>query len=316
MNIFLEKCFIAVLEYSMDLRHLKNFIAVAEELNIGRAAQRLYISQPHLTRQIQQLEEELEVQLLLRTPKGVELTQAGELFLEEARNIRSLMEQGIERTKRTSQGKLGRLDIGIFGTGILQAIPEILRQFRETNPDVKVVLHPMSKDEQVKALRQKRISIGFHRMPQLLPDIENLLIVNERLYLAINVNHPLCQQEAVSFMELAKHPLVLVSTEARPNFVDRVIELCRDMGFVPQISQVVGDILSGVALVAGGFGFTIVPESATNLNLSGVVYRPFLDADAASVDLSCIYRKDDQSALVEAFLAAIELFREKQVSNT
>ena len=296
----------------MDLRHVKNFIAVAEELNIGRAALRLYISQPHLTRQIQQLEEELDVELLVRTSKGVELTQAGELFLEEARNIRSLMEQGIERTKRASQGKLGRIDIGIFGTAILQAIPEILRQFRETNPDVKVVLHPMTKDGQVEALRQKRISLGFHRMPHLLPDIENLLIVKEKLYLAINSDHILSQQESVSFMELAKYPLVLVSTESRPNFVDRIVALCRDMGFVPQISQVVGDILSGVALTAGGFGFTVIPESATNLNLSGVVYRRFNDADAATVDLSCIYRKDDTSALVRAFLDAIRTFMEQQ----
>lgn len=111
------------METIMDLRHLKYFIAVAEELNIGRAALRLHISQPPLTRQIQQLEEELDVQLLIRTPRGVELTQAGEMFLEEARNIRSLVEQAIERTKRAGQGKLGRLDIGIFGTGILNSRP-------------------------------------------------------------------------------------------------------------------------------------------------------------------------------------------------
>ncbi len=296
----------------MDLRHLKYFIAVAEELNIGRASQRLYISQPHLTRQIQQLEEELNVQLLLRTPKGVELTQAGEMFLKEARNIRSLMEQGIERTKRTSQGKMGRLDIGILGTGILHAIPQILRQFRDTHPEVKVVLHTMSKAEQVEALQQKRISIGFHRMPLIIPDIENLLIVNEKLYLAVNEDHPLSQQESVSFMELAKQPIVLFPTEARPNFVDKVIELCRNKGFVPEISQLVGDVFTGVALVAGGFGISIVPESATTLNLPGLVYRPFFDTTTATVDLSCIYRKDDQSAIFQAFLAVIRIFKEQQ----
>ena len=295
----------------MDLRHLKYFIAVAEELNIGRASQRLYISQPHLTRQIQQLEEELDVQLLLRTPKGVELTQAGTIFLNEARNVRSLMEQGIERTKRASLGKLGRIDIGILGTGILNSIPQILRQFRDTHPDVKVVLHTMAKVEQVEALRQKRISIGFHRMPLIIPDIENLLIINEKLYLAINEDHPLSQHESVSFMELEKNPLVLFPTEARPNYVDRIIELCRDKGFVPEISQVVGDVITGVSLVAGGFGVTVVPESATKLNLPGVVYRPFFDTTVATVDLSCIYRKDDQSAIFQALLATIHLFRER-----
>lgn len=299
----------------MDLRHLKYFIAVAEELNIGRAALRLHISQPPLTRQIQQLEQELNVQLLVRMPRGVELTQAGEMFLEEARNIRYLMEQAIERTKRAGQGKLGRLDIGIFGTGILWAIPELLHLFRYTHPDVKVVLHTMSKGEQIEALRQKRITIGFHRMPILFPDIENQLIINEPLYLAVNKDHPLSQHESVSFRELSKYPLVLFPTGGRPNFVDRVIELCRNMGFVPEISQVVGDAVTGVALVAGGFGMTLVPKSATTLELPSVVYRPFLDNPSANVDLSCVHRKDDQSAILQAFLAVIRTFREQRKLN-
>lgn len=304
-----------VLKQSMDIRHLKYFIAVAEELNIGRAALRLHISQPPLTRQMQQLEQEIDVQLFIRTQRGVELTQAGEIFLEEARNILSLMEQAIERTKRASQGKLGRLDIGIFGTGILWAIPELLNLFRNTHPDVKVVLHTMSKKAQIEALRQKRIAIGFHRMPPLFPDIETRLIINEPLYLAINKDHPLSKQESISFRELSKHPLVLFPTGGRPNFVDRVIELCRNTGFVPEISQVVGDAVAGIALVGGGFGMTIVPESATTIELPSVVYRPFLDAPSANIDLSCAYRKNDQSALLQAFLAVIQTFREKRELN-
>ena len=299
----------------MDLRHLKYFIAVAEELNIGRAAVRLHISQPPLTRQIQQLEEELGVLLFIRTPRGVELTQAGEMFLEEARNIRALVELAIERTKRAGQGKLGRLDIGIFGTGILGAIPQLLQLFRETHPDVRVVLHTMSKAEQIEALRQKRITVGFNRIISPLPDLETELIIKEPLFLAVNETHPLSQQSSVSFMELSKYPLVLFPTGARPNFVDRVIELCRNEGFTPDISQVVGDAVTGVALVAGGFGLTLVPKSATALSLPGVVFRPFNDPGKATVDLSCIYRKDDESAILQAFLGAIRKFREAQETN-
>ncbi len=296
----------------MELRHMKYFIAVAEELNFGRAALRLNISQPPLTRQIHQIEDELGVQLFIRTPRGVELTQAGEIFLEEAKNIRALTELSIERTKRAGQGKLGRLDIGIFGTGIFAAIPQLLHLFRDTHPDVRVVLHTMTKDEQIEALRQRRITVGFNRLLPPLPDIEKELIFDERLYLAINESHPLSQQTSVSFMELAKHPLVLFPTGARPNFVDRVFELCSNMGFVPEISQIVGDAITGVALVAGGFGITIVPKSAITLNLPGVVYRPFVDAQNATVDLSCIYRKDDQSAILRSFLAVIRVFREQE----
>lgn len=293
----------------MDIRHLKSFIVVAEELNIGRAALRLHISQPPLTRQIQQVEQELNVQLFVRTPRGVELTQAGDMFLAEARNIRYLMEQAIERTVRAGQGKLGRLDIGIFGTGILSVIPQLLQLFRYTHPDVKVILHTMTKGEQIEALRQKRITIGFHRMPLVHPDIENLLLINEALYLAVNEDHPLSQQESVSFMDLDKQPLVLFPRGDRPNFVDKVIELCSTMGFTPDVSQVVGDAVTGVALVAGGFGMSIVPKSATTLKLPGVVYRPFSNAFPTHVDLSCVHRKDDQSAILQAFLAVIQEFK-------
>jgi len=296
----------------MDLRHLKYFIAVAEELNIGRAALRLHISQPPLTRQIQQLEEELGVQLLIRTPRGVELTQAGEMFLEEARNIRALVDQAIEKTKRAGQGKLGRIDIGIFGTGILSAIPKLLQLFRDMNPDVRVVLHTMTKDEQIEALRQKRIVVGFNRMLIPLPDLCTEVIVREPLYMAVNANHPLSKESSVSFRELSQHPLVMFPTGARPNFVDRVIELCRGMDFTPEISQIVGDAVTGVALVASGFGVSVVPESVITLTPPGIVYLPFTETPSPSVDLSCIYRRDEQSPIFVAFLEAIQAFREQE----
>lgn len=295
----------------MDLRHLKYFIAVAEELNIGRAALRLHISQPPLTRQIQQLEEELDVQLLIRTPRGVELTQAGEMFLEEARNIRSLVEQAIERTKRAGQGKLGRLDIGIFGTGILNTIPKLLQLFRDDHPDVRVVLHSMTKNEQIEALRQKRITVGFNRIMSPQTDIACELIMREPLFLAVHNSHPLSKNVSVSVKELSKHPLVLFPTGPRPNFVDLVLEICGHMGFIPEISQIVGDAVTGVALVAGGFGISVVPESVITFKPPGIVYLPFDDWLTGKVDLSCIYRKDDESPILQAFLIAVNKFREQ-----
>ncbi len=297
----------------MELRHLKYFIAVAEELNIGRAAVRLHISQPPLTRQIQQLEEELGVQLFLRTPRGVELTQAGTLFLEDARNIRALAERAIERTRRAGAGKLGRLDIGIFGTGILGIIPELLQKFRDAYPDVQVVLHTMTKDEQIEALRQKRIVIGFNRIIAPLPDIQSELILREQLFLACRENHPLAAQFAVRLSSLIGHPLVLFPTGARPNFVDRVMELCRKQDFTPEISQIVGDAVTGLALVAGGFGITLVPKSATTVSLPGLVFRPFADNEEATVDLSCMYRSEDNSPVLQVFLNSIrETVRSRQ----
>jgi len=296
----------------VDLRHLRYFVAVAEEENIGRAAARLHISQPPLTRQIQQLEEELGVTLFTRTPRGMELTQAGELFLEEARNIRALVEQATERTQRAGQGKLGRLDVGIFGSAILDAIPKLLLAFRNRYPDVKVVLHTMTKAEQIEALRQRRISVGFNRMLSPLADLEIKQVTTEALLLAVPAEHPLAAQPVIRFAELQDHPMVLFPTGARPSFIDKVIGLCADSGFQPLISQEVGDAVTGVALVAGGFGVCLVPDSATTLQFPGVVYRRITDTPPNFyVDLSCIYRKDDQSPILAAFLDTAERYREE-----
>lgn len=298
----------------MDLRHLRYFVAVAEEENIGRAAARLHISQPPLTRQIQQLEEELGVTLFTRTPRGMELTQAGELFLEEARNIRALVEQATERTQRAGQGKLGRLDVGIFGSAILDAIPKLLLAFRNRYPDVKVVLHTMTKAEQIEALRQRRISVGFNRMLAPLGDLDIKQVTTENLLLAVPAEHPLANQPVIRFAELQDHPMVLFPTGARPSFIDKVIGLCTDSGFQPQISQEVGDAVTGVALVAGGFGVCLVPDSATTLQFPGVVYRQLTDTPPNFyVDLSCIYRKDDQSPILAAFLDTADNYREGRI---
>ena len=290
----------------MDLRQLKYFIAAAEEKNIGRAATKLCISQPPLTRQIKQLEGQLNVKLLDRTSRGVELTDAGALFLEEARNILSLVEQTTERVKRAGAGQLGRLDVAIFGSGILNTIPKILLAFKHAYPDVKVVLHTMEKDEQVEALRQRRISLSFNRLLPPLAGLTTEVVRMEKLLLAVNKKSPLSKLSSVPFHTLQQNPLILVPTGSRPNFVDKVIQLTQENNIIPNITQIVGDAVTGVALVASGFGVCIVPESATVLSLPGVVYRPLSGLpESAKVDLSCIYRSGDESPLLAAFLGTM-----------
>jgi DNA-binding transcriptional LysR family regulator len=294
----------------MDIRHLKYFLAAAEELNIGRAAARLHISQPPLTRQIRSLEKNLGVDLFVRTAKGVELTQAGEMFREEAANVIMLFEAGIDRVQRAGEGKLGRLDVGIFGSAIYDVIPRLLQDFRTKLPGVNIVLHTMNKSEQIEALRQRRITVGFNRMTPPMPDIGRELVLTERLFAVLEKSHPLVGLKAVPFRALAEHPLVLFPNVGRPNFVDRVIELCKLQGFEPTIAQEVGDAVTGIALVARGFGITLVPESAaTSLQIEGTVYRPFADAPHATVDLSVLYRANDHSPLLKSFLAVVREYR-------
>lgn len=286
------------------------FIAVAEEENIGRAARRLNISQPPLTRQIHQLEDELGVTLFVRTPRGVELTEAGTLLLEQARNIRVLVDQAVERTQRAGQGRLGRLDVAIFGSAILDAVPKLLLAFRNRYPDVRVVLHTMTKAEQIEALRQRRISVGFNRLLAPLEDIEVTPVLTENLLLAIQADHPMAARPGVRLGELAGHPMVLFPTGARPSFIDKVTSLFSEVGVPLAISQEVGDVVTALALVSGGLGFCLVPESATMLQFRNVVYRPLTDMPQnGTVDLSCIYRKDDRSAVLASFLETVEEYR-------
>ncbi|MDR2013368.1 MAG: LysR family transcriptional regulator [Rhodanobacter sp.] len=294
----------------MDLRHLKYFLAVAEELNICRAATRLHISQPPLTRSIKALESELGIELFVRTAKGVELTQAGEIFKKEASNIRMLVEAAIDRVQRTGKGKLGRIDVGIFGSAIYEIIPKILQEFKLRLPGVSVVLHTMTKNEQIEALRQRRITVAFNRLTIPEPDIGQELVMMERLFAVLPESHPLASLEAIPFRALAGLPLILFPNVGRPNFVDRVRELCKQQGFEPKIAQIVGDTVTGIALVARGFGVTLTPLSVTkSMTFTGILFKPLTDAPDATIDVSVLYRITDQSPLLKSFLGVVREYR-------
>jgi DNA-binding transcriptional LysR family regulator len=287
----------------MDFRQIKYFIAVAEEENICRAAKRLNISQPPLTRQIKQIEQELDVALFTRTPKGMELTAVGALFLEEARNIISTYDLATERAVRASRGEVGRFDIAVFGSAILDSIPKILMAFKDRYPDVTLVIHQMTKEEQLEALRQRRINLAFNRFLAPGSDMRSERILREPLSIAMNGNDPLAQAETVPLNVIADRPLVAFPSSGRPNFIDKVISICHGLGFLPNIRHEVGDGVTAVSLVASGFGVCLVPSSLTTLTLPGVVFRPIADyQDSWSVDLSCVYLANDNSPLLGAFL--------------
>lgn len=290
---------------TVELRHLRYFICVAEEKNIGRAALRLHISQPPLTRQIQQLEEQIGVQLFKRTNRGVELTDAGRVLYDDARNILGMTERAVERSSKAAQGLLGRVDVAIFGSGIFGAIPRLMRAFREAHPEVSIYLHNMVKEEQIDALRHGRITLAFNRLMRPVEGLVSEALLTEQLYVAIPTDSPLVGRTAVSMSELEHVPLVLFPTGARPSFIDRVHEMCRECSFTPVVAQEVGDVVHAVALVATGFGVTVVPLSATSMALPGITYRPLHHRGEAHVDLCCIYRDDDDSPILQSLLASM-----------
>lgn len=295
----------------IELRHLKYFVAVARELSIGRAAVTLNISQPPLTRQIQQLEEDLGATLFVRSVKGVELTDAGKTLYEEARNILLLVDLASERTRRSAQGLVGRLDVGIFGSGMYDIIPRVLRKFRAAFPEVKIVLHPMTKGEQVEALRQRRINVGFNRLVPRYPDIASRVVMWERLFVVVPESNPLAISSQVSIADLADAPFVLFPKSGRPNFNDFVASLCQRHGFVPHIAQEVGEATTGVALVASGFGVCIVPESVKYFRAEGVVYVPMKESPPTMLDVTCLYSVEDRSPILAEFLGVLEEFRKE-----
>lgn len=293
----------------MEFRHLRSFLAVAETGHVGRAAVKLHISQPPLTRHIQQLEETLGVKLFIRTPSGMELTEAGAVFVAEARNILELSALAQERAALAGRGEIGRIDIGIFGSAVFDKIPRLLQAFRRDTPGVRIALHSMGRAEQIEALRQGRISIGFNRLLQTEPDLDSQLVDQEKLYLAASTRSPLFRRKRILLKDLADEEFIVYPAVPRPSFIDHFQELCRSRGFEPRIAQEVGDTATGIALVAGGFGSCIVPESVTRLKVPGVRFRALDDKPALVVDLSVMYRRDDPSPLLAKFLSTIAAFR-------
>ena len=296
----------------MDLRQIRFFMALATELNFTRAASRLNISQPPLTRHIQQLEASLGVTLFERTTRGVALTQAGIVFLEEARKIVALSDQAVNKTKLAHQGQLGRLDIGIFGSSTLSVVPTLLIELRKTHPDVIISLQNTTKIQQIEAVREKRLDIGFNRIYPSAPDLAIETVMIENLYIAIHKDHALNLRGNLVMADLVDQPLILFPNNVRPSFADNVVMLCSNEGFTPKIEHEVEDVITAIALVSAGLGLAVVPESAISMKLSNVRYHQLSGTDA-KIDLSCIYLPDNASPVLKAFLANVHKLRNGQL---
>lgn len=294
----------------MDLRQMRYFVALAEERNFGRAAERLHMAQPPLTRQIHALEEEFGTRLFDRTPKGVELTEAGQVLLEEAPNILALAKRATERTRLAGQGLIGRIDVGIFGSGVLDVIPRLLARFHAARPEVHIELHNMTRSEQIAALRERRIAVGFNRLVPAEPDLMIEVLLREKLVVALQKGHRLCAQRTVSLRDLHNEPMILYPKRPIPGLAQMVSGAFQRKGVRLNMVQLVEDWLSCVALVAGGFGISVTTASAATLKLPGVVYRPLASRILQDIELSCIYRRDDRSPILAAFLEVVRVQRD------
>lgn len=284
---------------------MRYFLAVAEERNFTRAAERLHMAQPPLTRQIHALEEDLGTALFLRTPRGVELTQAGLALLDEAPKVLALVQRARERTVLAGQGRTGLLEIGTFGSGILDVIPRMLERFHAERPDVRIVLHNQTKAEQIQSLRERRISVGFNRVVPPESDLVVETVMRERMMVALPARHPLTRRKRLTLQDLDGQPMILYPQQALHGLAQMVRQAFERAGVRLQVDHEVEDVLTSTALVAGGFGLCITTASTRRLKLEGVAYRPLDCDELRELELACLYRKDDASPVLTAFLDVV-----------
>ena len=294
---------------------MRQFLAVAEERNFTRAAERLHMAQPPLSRQIKALEAEMGAPLFLRTSAGVELTEVGQTLLDEVPNLLRLAERATERTRRAAQGLTGQLDVGLFGSGVLDVIPRLLSRFHEERPEVRIVLHNLTKAEQLQALRERRISVGFNRLVPPEPELVVETVLREPMMVAMHESHPLAGRKSVGVADLNGLPLILYPNVPMPGLAQEVAEAFRQEGARLCIEQEVEDVLTAVALVASGFGLAVTTRSAGSLRLPGVLFVPFKSRYLKDLELSCIYRRADTSPVLRMFLAVVHAHAQTAVDG-
>jgi DNA-binding transcriptional LysR family regulator len=287
----------------MELRHLRYFVAVAEELNFTRAADRLHISQPPLSQQIRQFEEEIGVRLLDRTRRRVVLTQAGQAVLGEARNTLAQANRIPAVAHRTAQGPGGTLRVGFSSAAAHTVLPRVVRSFRSKAPEVKLQLHEMSTERQIASLCEASIDIGFVRLPLEGPPASLVVesIFREPLILAIPRGHALSRSRHISTGVLAKAPFIRFPRHVAPGLYDQVDRICGRAGFKPNVVQEALEIQTTLSLVAAGIGVAIVPQSARNIGSRQIVYRPLPQREMTEMGVA--YERANRSGALGLLLS-------------
>ena len=292
----------------MELRHLRYFVAVAETLNFSKAAARLHIAQPPLSRQIKQLEEELGTALLVRDRRSVVLTDAGRIFLQESRGILNQTSHAMDSVRRAAKGELGKLRVGI-GSGLGQAVNRVLFEHVKSHPGVEVECQDILSSLQNVALVEREIDVGFMRPPV---DTENLALhrlFEEPFYVYIRKNHPLARRRMLNLLDLKDEALLLYDRNVSRGVYDKTLELYREAGLTPRIirTHTAPYDEAGAVLVASGKGIYLGVGAVREKpgTSSGVALVP-LDEPNAKVSAHVVWRKGEASGVVLAFLETVK----------
>lgn len=279
----------------MELRHMRYFVKVAQERNFTRAAEQLHMAQPPLSRQIQQLEDELGLALLDRESRPVNVTEAGRLFYEQASQLLQRVDGLRAMMQRLKAAERPRFVIGFVSSTIYAALPNLIRRFRTAAPEVDLSLVELVSLDQIAALKDGRIDVGFGRIRFDDPLVRRDVLREERLVAALPHDHALLQQEGpLSLEQLAREPLIIYPRQPRPSYADQVISLFQDRGLEPRVEHEASELQTAIGLVAADVGIAIVPTSVQRLRRDDVVYRE-LDDPSVTSPIIMSRRIDDHS---------------------
>jgi DNA-binding transcriptional LysR family regulator len=295
----------------MELRHLRYFVAVAEELSFRGAAEKLHMSQPPLTAQIKSLEQELGVRLLERTTRSVDLTHAGRVFLEEARSVLAASAQAGQRARDAQHGLAGTLRVGIIAPVAGAWLAAILRRFRQRFAGVQLSLFDLTSTEQLRRLHEQELDVGLLRPPIGFPELDYRFVGESRQVLAVPAGHRLARKRKINWQDFHDEELVLIHPSAQHGFYDNFFAACAKAGARPHAAQYANDIQTKMWLISAGFGIAPTTANLGEVRRPGLVFRA-LPPGLPSVQTVLAWRRGDPSPVLDHFIKSFEPFSEKQ----
>jgi len=289
----------------VELRHLRYFVAVAEELHFGRAAQRVHIAQPPLSQQIRRLEQDLGVRLFDRTNRRVQLTDAGRAFLLEARSTLAQAEYAREVASRAARGEAGQLLIGYMASAELNVFPRLLPAFRKRYPDVELTFQLLGASEQLEALREGQIHAGFLRLPASDSAVTVKPIVREPVVVVLPERHRFARRRSLALSSLRGERFILFARRFAPGYYDTLMRMCRQAGFEPKVVHESNRFHTTLSLVAASRGIFLTGKSVGRLGRPGIVCRS-LRPRVPEIEMGLAYDPRHRSPLLKAFVTAVD----------
>ncbi|MET4575779.1 DNA-binding transcriptional LysR family regulator [Ottowia thiooxydans] len=294
-------------DVSMELRHLRYFLALSEELHFGRAAQRLGLSQPPLSVAVQQLEAAVGAPLFIRSSRGVQLTAAGEAFVPAAQAVLDRAAQALVEARDVAVGEAGSLRIGFAGTMLYRGLPLMLQRFQAEHPRLKISLRELSSSEQLLELQHDRLDAGFAHTTQVPSGLSQILVSSQPFVACVPGNHTLARQRTVPLEALAGQPFALVARAVSPDYHSRILMLCGAAGFTPEPAHELQHWLSVVSLVGQGLAVALVPAAMQQAGMAGVAFLPVKGTrrDWLRYETHCLWKAGRDQPALGLFLSAV-----------